>query len=403
MSTVLTPNMNLTLPVPTSEPGPAWAFEINTALGLVDSHDHTAGKGVPITPQAININSVLSFNGNNAAQIGAVLLAAQSVDPLSNFSVYAKGVDLYYTDGNGNHIQLTTLGGVAGTRGSIGSLVAPASATYIAGNGTFQFQQGVGIAGNGDFGTMILRYPGSYPTPAGTNWIALEVPSSIAAGYAVTLPAAPPASAAFLTMDNSGNIHTNVSTTQGIVQTMLAPRVVSQTVAAGGVAISPSSGFFSSVSATPVPVTNMLVNISTTGRPVALMLQPDNAGGSYLRCTAAANPSVSFYVFRNGVQISQSLLQLSTLGTASVIGPVAIYNFPAMTINGGLIGEVGPGFATTSLNGPITTTLLRIDMPPGNLLIDTPAAGGYTYTFQVSASAGSTVVVNECALVAYEL
>ena len=61
----VTPNMNLSLPVPTSTVGPAWASQLNTAVEVVDDHDHSSGKGKKVTPAGISINADLDINSNN--------------------------------------------------------------------------------------------------------------------------------------------------------------------------------------------------------------------------------------------------------------------------------------------------------------------------------------------------
>ena len=205
MSSTQTPNMNLTVPGIGTELGPQWANDLNSDLSIVDSHNHSTGQGVQITPSGININSDLGFNGNSASNVSDIILGPQSGNPASNFAIYAKGVDLYYTDGNGNHVQITSGGGVNGSPGSISNLMSPASASYISASGTFQWQQDVSTAANMDNATIVLRYPGSYPTPSG-NYIALQAPTSLATGFSLTLPNTLPIANSVLNIDTSGNI-----------------------------------------------------------------------------------------------------------------------------------------------------------------------------------------------------
>lgn len=74
-----TPDMNLVLPTVSVTAGPLWATELNAALTLVDAHDHTTGKGVPIVPSAININADLTFNSYNATTLRTTRFDSQSV------------------------------------------------------------------------------------------------------------------------------------------------------------------------------------------------------------------------------------------------------------------------------------------------------------------------------------
>src|SRR6185312_4298725 len=126
MSTTISPNMDLPVPVVSVEPGPAWATDINNCMALIDSHDHSAGKGVQINPAGININSNLTFNNNNAIGMRTVRFQPNPTIGASDLdAVFVNGVDLYYVDGNGNQVRITQSGAVAGTPGSIANLVAP--------------------------------------------------------------------------------------------------------------------------------------------------------------------------------------------------------------------------------------------------------------------------------------
>ncbi len=108
MSTSTTPNMQLVLPTPSSEPGPAWATEVNNALTAVDAHDHSSGKGVPVTPAGLNINADLSCNSNGLTSVKRVNLV-QNAGPVA-LDLYTDGNDLFFRDGIGNLIKITGSG-----------------------------------------------------------------------------------------------------------------------------------------------------------------------------------------------------------------------------------------------------------------------------------------------------
>lgn len=201
MSYTISPNMNLRIPAVGNEAGPDYAIDINfDLLSVIDSHDHTAGKGVQITPAGLNINTALAFNDNFATSVAGVTFQAQLSTPGLG-TIYESGVDLYYVDGIGNNIRITQSGGVAGTPGSIGGLVSPASATYVPSSQTFVWQSNVGIAANMDAGAYLFRNL----SPNSTNAITLQAPAALASNYTLTLPAIP-ASQKFMTLDASGNI-----------------------------------------------------------------------------------------------------------------------------------------------------------------------------------------------------
>jgi hypothetical protein len=113
------PNMNLVVPIVGSEAGPQYATDINTSLGIIDSHNHSPGFGVQINTLGLNINSSLTFNGNFATSLAGLTLTPQSTLPIVN-TIYESGVDLYYLDVVGNNVRITQAGSLAGTPGSIG-------------------------------------------------------------------------------------------------------------------------------------------------------------------------------------------------------------------------------------------------------------------------------------------
>ncbi len=105
--------------------------------------------------------------------------------------------------------------------------------------------------------------------------------------------------------------------------------------------ITSSSGNFSNSSTSFVTVTNQSATITTTGGPVLISVQPDGshpAGGSYTNC--AANCYLA--LFRDSTKIIEFLLGGGSATTFSFIGPV----------------------------------------------MDIPASGTYTYTFQMKNASG---------------
>ncbi len=139
-----TANMNLNLPVPTVTLGPQWATELNTALTLVDSHDHTSSKGVKVPAAGLNINSDLEFNGNRATEMFALQLndnAATLTGATNARAVYSVLGDLYYTNTTGTAIQITTGGALATSPGSAQSFETKQVSTnlVISNSDTFVF------------------------------------------------------------------------------------------------------------------------------------------------------------------------------------------------------------------------------------------------------------------------
>jgi hypothetical protein len=203
MSTI-SPNMNLTIPSVGITLGPAYASQINSTLNIIDTHDHSSGSGVRITPSGLNINSELPINNNNIISIRSARFQSQgSLLALTTDlnCLYVSGVDLYYNDGNGNQVRVTDSGGIAGTPGSIANLVSPASASYVSGSQTFVWQSAANTAANLDAGSIRLR-----EILAGSNAVTLSVVSPLTSNYTLTLPVPPATTQTFLAIDASGNI-----------------------------------------------------------------------------------------------------------------------------------------------------------------------------------------------------
>lgn len=199
MSYTLSPNMLLRIPAIGDDSGPDYATNINfDLLSVLDSHDHTTGKGIQITPAGININTDLPFNNHFAINLAGLTLLAQSITPTLS-TIYQSGDDLYYVDGIGNNIRITQSGGVVGTPGSITNLTPPASVNYVSGNQTFIFQSNTNTAANIDAGSYLFRNL----SPNSTFAVTLLAPPALAADYSLQLPQIP-LTQKFMTLDSSG-------------------------------------------------------------------------------------------------------------------------------------------------------------------------------------------------------
>ncbi len=303
MSTTISPNMSLPVPVVGVEPGPAYASDVNNCLTTIDSHDHSSTKGVQITPAGLNITANLPMNSNNLTLLRSVRFLAQPI-PLAGVSpdigcAYFSGVDFYVNDLNGNQIRLTQSGGITGSPGSITGLVAGATVVYSA--GTYTFQSAANTAANLDAESIVLRN-----VAANSKGLTLNPPSGMANNYSLTLPLVSSSSTSFLQIDSSGVmtpgvlvtggitasniaggtitttqissnsaiIGTQLSATAAIIGTQLATAAAilpaqNDTINTGYFLSSASSGAFSSTSGSATPVTNLDVTLSssTTSRP----------------------------------------------------------------------------------------------------------------------------------------
>lgn len=381
------PNMNLILPGVGVTLGPTWATDLNTSLNLIDSHDHSAGSGIAITPAGININTDLTMANNNLIAIKSSRMQVQSA-VLAGASdlgcLFVTGVDLYYNDVNGNHVRITESGGVAGTPGSISNLTSPASAAYVSASSTFVWQSNANTPAIMDSGYLILRN-------ISTSGFGITLtPPTLSSNYTLTLPALP-ASQKIMTLDNSGNlsapyvvdnssleISTNtirvkdlgittakINTDAVTTAKVLDANITRAKLVAVGQQISTSSAGFTSSSGSIVDVTNLTVTITTTGRPVVIRAQPATSSTDFGRITltrAAAAMNANINIERDSVRISRFQIGLDV----AAAGNLAITHSP-----------------------DIITYL------------DVVAAG--TYVYKVSVSVTGTIGFENCVLTAYEL
>lgn len=207
-NTTTSPNMNLSVPSVGVDPGPDWANNLNSSLNIVDGHNHAPGSGVQVNPSGLNINSDLPVNNNNLTSARSLRFQAQTsaISGAADLGcLYESGVDLFYNDGDGNQIRLTSGGGIAGTPGSISNLVSPASASYVAASQTFVWQSAASTAANMDFGSIILRN-----STASSLGLTLQAPTISGSDYTITLPQLPLANNALVVMSTAG-VETTVS------------------------------------------------------------------------------------------------------------------------------------------------------------------------------------------------
>ena len=201
--TVISPNMNLPVAVVGVDPGPDWANNINACMSAIDSHNHTPGQGVQITPAGLNINTDLPLNGNNINTARSVKFTAQG-SPLALAGdlgcVYVSGQDLYYNDEAGNQVRITSGGNVNAGAGSITGLPSgTASASFAA--GTFTWQSATSTPATMNSGPLVIG-----AAVASSNTVTLGPSNSLAASYNLVFPAALPVSTSVVTVDSSGNM-----------------------------------------------------------------------------------------------------------------------------------------------------------------------------------------------------
>ena len=103
--------MNLDLPVPTVSPGPGWADSLNTALEVIDEHDHTPGKGMQVPTAGLNLDADLTLNENSLLAVHTLELENLTVaedGPTNAGRIEQISGDLWYINSAGTAVQLTS-------------------------------------------------------------------------------------------------------------------------------------------------------------------------------------------------------------------------------------------------------------------------------------------------------
>ena len=334
----VTPNMGLPNPVPGVDPGPDYANNLQSCFNILDQHNHSNANGVQINPAGININTPLPFNNNQAQSLQAAIFTPQaSFAPLDSIYVKTDG-NLYYNDGAGNVVQLTTAGAVNATSSGISS----GSATASFSGGVLVVNAASNTPANIQCASILLGNNSS-----GSNFATLSPPAALGSNYGLVLPLIP-AGTSFMTLDSSGNMGATIATAGGITRSNLAPV---------GQQISSSCGLFFTTSTSFVSVTNLSVTITTSGRPIMLMIQPDGTAGAGI------------------IGVSGN----ETIGVEFQRGTFAICYSQ---------------FSWTSAGSTSSSSMQYLDAQP---------SGTYTYAVNIKSIGGLSVSLTNSVLVAYEL
>lgn len=215
----VTTNMGLTLPTVSGTLGPLWATLINDSLTLVDSHDHSSGKGAAIGVAGLSIQGDLSFNNNRSSSLKSVVFANQtsSLAATDARGLYVLNGNLFFVSGT-TDVQITNGTSIAGASGSIAGLVSPASADYNA--GTFRFFSNSGVFAD------LLAQDVTLRNNTSTNTIKLSHAATSSYVYRFP-PSVAPQTGSILLMDTGGN--TTVSSVATLTASGLLPLATNTT------------------------------------------------------------------------------------------------------------------------------------------------------------------------------
>lgn len=385
------PNMNLVIPTPSVTLGPDWADQLNTALGLVDAHDHSTGKGAKVTPTGLNINADLPIGSNNLTGARSVRLSSNGAVlalPTDVGCIFNVNGDLFWSNNAGTAVQLTSGSAILAASDGISRRLertAINSNTTINPSSTYSYldvDTGTGVtitlpAANGVAAGRFYEIKDS-TGQAATNNIVINRAGSDTIDGATSVTLNVNYQSVRFVSDGTSNWHTQTrpKIADSALQTaMLADSAVTTAKinnnavtqakrAALGQQISSSSGTVS-INSTTNDITNLSVTITTTGRPVFIGLVSDgSANDARMLVTRSANgATASIYILEGSTVISRQVYSMVAVGA--------------------------------------TTATLTIP-PSGFWHIYVPAAGTYTYKVQGS-TAASVINADYMKLVAYEL
>ena len=369
--------MSLVIPTVGGDFSPNYAIEINQSLTTIDSHNHTPGSGVLITPQAININTALTFANNLASNLQGVNFFLQGTAPTTGKTLYVKNgtegtplPDLWYYDGS-NQIQITS----GGTLASVPTTVAGLS--YA--GGTFSFVQGAGSTTPAGLSSGPVSISPQTAGAASVEAVVVNPPSTISSIYDLYLPLIP-SSTSFLTIDTSGNITGSVSTSGGITGANIGPgqitsanianstitafQIAANTIVEGNIvpgtittaSISPTAGITvgqlagvtvagTSISSFSTSSTSFVgaatFSITSVGRPIDIVFRGTSGtvGASRIQASGTTNPTIYFLVLNNttGSVINSGMAEINQVANGFVLSmPASMMNCIDYTSPAGL-------------------------------------------------------------------
>ncbi len=396
MAYTQSPNMSLPIAGVGLEPGPNYAIDVNNSLTIIDGHDHSAGKGVQITPAGLNINAALSLQTNSLTNTGEVSFTAQSstLSTSTLQTVYvAPGTetppiqDLWYNDSNGTPIQLTA-------NGLVNATIASIPGESYAG-GTFFWKQGTGSTtpANFDIGSVTIR-----PNIAATTYgITISPPTGIASQYSLIMPALPSVPS-FMTLDASGNETATIPVSGGLTGSNIA----AGTITGSNIATATITGSnIASMTVTAANIASQTITsaqISNTAGITGAQLASQTVAITNL---SPVNPSPT-----TGSAYSNSTSTYTTIASYST--SVSVNNRPTFIVFSGfspsssnLLVTPGAGAVFRILETTTSTVLSEFQLPglasgAGNLYI---APGGFNYIGVTGLGTGTLNYVLQAAVV----
>ena len=108
-----TPNMSLRLPIVFDDLN-LWGNDLNETITTLDLHDHSPGKGLPVTSAGLEIDGDIDFNTFSILNLRRIAFYDPGASVTGDDLLYVKNGNLFYNDDAGNQIQIT-VGGFVNT------------------------------------------------------------------------------------------------------------------------------------------------------------------------------------------------------------------------------------------------------------------------------------------------
>ena len=324
-----------------------WEQNLNASLYTIDNHNHSLGNGVQIPPSGLNINASLPFNNQSATAVQSVVFKPQA-SLATLYGIYSIGADLYFNDGNGNVVQITSGGTVNATSSGISS--GTNTASFV--SNVLVVNSNTNHPANIQAASILL---GNNST--GSKYLTLSPPSAMGSNIQQTLPTIP-AQTNIMTMDSSGNMaaSTNVDgSTLSFSGSTLA--VASQGITATQIANSTITG------------TQIANNVNLSGTSVQV--------GSQNIVSSGANATTGLKIVRG-----------------SISGTGAIVAGEGFTVNHTANGTNSITFTTAFSDAPVVT--VSTNNPAGGVGLITPqTSSAGTTGVTIFTYNNSNVLVNE--------
>lgn len=348
------PNMGIIWPTDHND-ADAWDVVMDTAIrSTVDSHDHTAGKGVPIPTTALKIDADISwsFGGLSRAitDLRAIDFAPQAAAGMTALAgaLFLNSADneLYYRTFGGVNVKLTAGAAlnVAGFTGGIGGDYAAAGALVVFDDATdsYWFQQQVGAAVR-QYARMrsadvdLYEFKANPAAGVPTNRVRLASPTALAASYALTMPTALPSVSSTVLMSNSGQLSTGGAMSAAGTLTRTFSAALVSPGATGGIN---SGGTFLLDVSTGLNGFPIIMNVGEVITGWTLFLNKLSAAGT-ISTSLNDNPpngvSVNIGVPQSNGAVSPGLITLGQSGLSAVV--TSGHSYFVAIFGGGTTGD----------------------------------------------------------------